>query len=372
MLITIIFSILLFFLSLIFFKPRKNDVFYVLFLSIYHYSYSYIFLLFTEDKINDSSNYFKWSSTVSYSDLSYTSTDFIIFLVKILGELKLSYHAIFMIFSLISGLAIIGMFSFYSKRYFYSSNFIINKYTIFLLPGLHFWTVAVGKDALCLFAFYLICSSKIKNSFRLALGLILLMLVRYHILIFLIMAFITYTFVASKYNFLSLSKGLRRLVVIVMSVPIFIFLYQYILTNIQKYSSNGFNDFTSFIENRSDAYAETGSGVVLASQPYIVKVFALLFGGVPWISLDLLSLVAMIEGCIIFFMIFYISNKIILRKNIFVLTNGNIKILLWFILIFSLIMPLVSSNLGLMVRMRVMLYFPLMFIFFHLQRTEYS
>lgn len=366
-----IYCLSLFFISLLFFRPRRSDVFFILFISIYHYCFSYLFLAFTKNQITDSSNYFKWAEIRSYDELSYTSTDLIIYLVKLIRELGLSYEDIFLTFSMVSGLSIIGMFVYLTKNSKTLTQGLLNRYTLFLLPGLHFWTVAIGKDALCLLAFYFICSSNFKrNSIKLILGLLLLLLVRYHILVFIIIGLVSHIFLTSNLKPFNISKGIVRLIASFLTVPLGVLVYRYTLSSIQKYSSTGFDGLTSFIDNRANVYADVGSGVLLANQPYVVKVFALVYGGIPWLSLDILSLFSMAEGSIISVLLYFsIKNFFLIRK----INNPELekpKLLFWFICVFILLMPLISSNLGLMVRMRVMLYLPLIYLYFQFKEQN--
>ncbi|MDC4261732.1 hypothetical protein NQ692_17920, partial [Acinetobacter baumannii] len=91
--------------------------------------------------------------------------------------------------------------------------------------------------------------------------------------------------------------------------------------------------------------------------PYILKMLAFVLGGLPWLSLDPLSLFSMAEGVIVIGILLY-SYYYLFTKDRF--NNSKQIFILIFIALFILFMPLISANLGIMVRMRVMLYIPIL------------
>lgn len=361
------FVLLCFILSIILFKPYKSKIPHIFILSLYHFGFAYIFLQFSKDQVNDSLNYYNWSYSRNLEDLSFMGTDFIIRIVKFVRYIGIEdYNIIFYLFSMISGLAIIGLFNFINKNF---NSIKVSRlkleYVFLLLPGLHFWTVAIGKDALTLLAIYLICVSIFFRKTGLFLGaIILLILVRYHIAILFLIGFLLHLLFSSKTRIFNLSTGIIRTIVLVISIPAAALVYSFALSSIQKYSSSGFEGFGDFIDNRTDAYSESGSGAILTGQPYFIKVLAMILGGIPWLSLDPLSIAAMFEGFIILILLFYALSKMRTYKKFYNTYSEPSAFLLWFVILFLLFMPLISGNLGLIVRMRVMLYFPIFCILY--------
>lgn len=350
-----------FYLSLVFFKFKASEVLNILFLVLYHFIFSYVFFEFSKDKTNDSYNYFLWAK--ENLDLEYQGTGVIIRIVEVLNSIGFdSYSSVFLVFTSISAIAIVGFYKLIYRNYF-SVKMKVVIFILLLIPGLHFWTVAIGKDSLTLLSMFLICYGvNNKNIIIAFLGAIIILFVRYHILGILIASLVLYFLFFSSYKPKNISKGIFKLIIIVISMPVAVVFFSGIMKNIQKYSSDGFTDINSFISNRQDAYADVGSGVLLSGQPYIVKVFALVFGGIPWLSIDLLSLFSMLEGIVILFTLYFSIS--LLYKNRY--QNSyfyNISIYFFiFIFIFLLFMPLISANLGIMARMRVIFYLPLFLI----------
>lgn len=363
-----------FFLALVIFKPSNNKLISVFVLNLYHFIFSIIFLDFSSDKVTDSSNYFNWA--LDGTDFGFFGTGFIVNFVSLLNHFGLSsYEIVFFIFSALSSLAIISIYLFLSKIIRESCShkkLSILLFLLFLLPGLHFWTVAIGKDVLTILSIVWVVFGVYQGNRKfLILGVLLALCIRPHIAAFLLLSFYFYQFFYTDWKPEKISKGLYRVVLIIISLPIFVGLSSFLLSYSQKYSTDGFNDFGDFVQNRQEAYSEVGSGAVLTAQPYIIKVLAFILGGLPWSnSQGLMGIFAMLEGVVIlsaFTYVLYLTifkfgfNKIgadaLFKRTVFMII---------FIICILLIMPVISSNLGLMVRLRVMMYLPLFMCLFSL------
>lgn len=366
------FLFLSFYLSILFFKFKISEVISIFSLVTYHFIFSYIFFEFSKDKTNDSYNYFLWAK--ESLELEYQGTGIIIRIIKLLNFIGFNdYSTIFLFFTSISAIAIVGFYKLIYRDY-YSLNMKIIIFILVLIPGLHFWTVAIGKDSLTLFSIFLVCYGANNRKFGISiLGSLIILFIRYHIFGILIGSLIIYLLFFSNYKPKVISKTVFRLIIIVVSSPVAVTFFYGLMKNIQKYSSDGFNDIGSFINNRQDAYSDVGSGVLLSGQPYIVKVFALIFGGIPWLSIDLLSLFSMLEGIVILVTLYFSLSLLYKNRhqnNYFYNVSFYFFI---FIFIFLLFMPLISANLGIMARMRVIFYLPLFLIFTNLtNRLELS
>lgn len=359
------FLYLSFYLSILFFKFKISEVVSIFFLVTYHFIFSYIFFEFSKDKTNDSYNYFLWAKE-SFA-LDYQGTGIIIRIVKLLNFIGFDdYSTVFLFFTSISAIAIVGFYKLIYRDY-YSLNMKIIIFILVLIPGLHFWTVSIGKDSLTLFSTFLVCYGVNNKKFVISiLGAIIILFVRYHIFGILAGSLIIYILFFSSYKPKKISRGMFRLIIVIITLPVAAIFFSGLMKNIQKYSSDGFSDIGSFINNRQDAYSDVGSGVLLSGQPYIVKVFALIFGGIPWLSIDLLSLFSMLEGIVILVTLYFSLSLLYKNRhqnNYFYNVSFYFFI---FIFIFLLFMPLISANLGIMARMRVIFYLPLFLIFTNL------
>lgn len=359
--------IITFFLALVIFKPSENKLMSVFSLNLYHFIFSIIFLNFSSDKVTDSRNYFDWA--LAGTDFGFFGTGFVVNFVSALNWLGLrEYEIVFFIFSALSSLAIISIYLFLSEIIRKSNShkkLSVFLFFIFLLPGFHFWTVSIGKDVLTILSIAWVVLGIYKGRQKyLLLGIFLALCIRPHVAAFLLLSFYFYQLFYLSWKPEKISNGLYRVALVIISLPIFVGLSSFLLSYSQKYSADGFENFGHFVQNRQEAYADVGSGAVLAAQPYIVKVMAFILGGVPWSnSQGLMGILAMLEGVVIFSALIYVLYLAFFKygsKKIGVDAQFKSTIfMIIFIFCILLIMPVISSNLGLMVRLRVMMYPPL-------------
>ncbi|MDO7473829.1 hypothetical protein Q5X58_16595 [Acinetobacter baumannii] len=347
-----------------YFIARKQSFSFLVisfFLNLYHYIFSLGFYFYSLGRPNDSLNYYIWG-TEQLENFPFSSgTGFLVHLVHFINYILNSYENVFLFFSMISSWVILSFFliiyNFYSKREISSNSFLFLTILLFI-PGLHFWTVAIGKDCLVLLFISLFLYAYIYKKIKLLVfSLVFLALIRIHIFAIVFLTFIMHEFIYGNFKLKKISMGVYRFVIFVLSIPSIFVLYQFLFSFIQKYSEDGFSDIGGFVENRNEAYSEEGSGLLLASQPYILKMLAFVLGGLPWLSLDPLSLFSMAEGVIVIGILLY-SYYYLFTKDRF--NNSKQIFILIFIALFILFMPLISANLGIMVRMRVMLYIPIL------------
>ena len=141
------------------------------------------FLYFSADRPNDSFNYYTWAL---HGDVppGVMGTGLIVLIVKFFLELGIKdYFSILLIFSGISAVGIVVLFNHLMGMI--QDGKAINRVVVFLfflIPGFHFWTVAIGKDALSIavISFGLVSFLNKKYGW-LALNLIALFLIRSHI-----------------------------------------------------------------------------------------------------------------------------------------------------------------------------------------------
>lgn len=356
---------LLTFLMFVFLVRRNSLDFFItsFFLNLYHFFFSLAFYFFAKDKPNDSMNYYNWSIN-SLDDFKFSSgTGFLVHFVNFLRVLLVDYQLIFLFFSMISSLVILFffkiIFDFKQKGYLSNKGFKFLTFLLFI-PGLHFWTVSIGKDCLILLFITIFLYAYYKKLFKLLIfSLLFLAFIRIHVFAILFIAFMLNEFFYGNYKFKNISMSVYRFIIILLAIPTVFLIYNVLFNIVQKYSADGFSDFGDFIENRSEVYSSEGSGLLLSSQPYIFKVLAFLLGGLPWLSLDVLSIFSMLEGLIIISVMAYLFFNLLIKKHE---KNSKQIFVLLFIVIFSLFMPIISANLGIMVRMRIMLYMPIYFV----------
>ncbi|WP_436863195.1 hypothetical protein [Acinetobacter haemolyticus] len=370
--ILLYFTFALFFFLLYYFFDRKKSGDFILiglFLTIFHFLFGYFNVLNSMEKVVDSVNYYNWGTTaaINYFEFSIGSS-FIVHLVNWLSAIFSSFEQMSVFFTGMSLLAFLKLLSLAYSEYYKGNVRHLDFFVILcflFLPGFHYWTVAIGKDSLIFVAIFMAFYGFYKrNILYIFLGCILMFFVRVHIFAIFILSLVFSEYFFAYLNFLNLKKKIYKFLLLSLSIPLSFGLFIFLFNYIQKYSADGFSDIDSFLDGRAEVYADLGSGAWLSVQPYPIKLFAFVFGGVPWISLDMLTIASMVEGAILFLMVAYVIYH--LRRGFY---NYNIRdkaivfSILFFVFSLVLFFSLINNNLGVMVRMKVMIYSPLLMLF---------
>ena len=353
-----------------FFSRLRNLEFLItgIFLSLYHFLIGYINTYSAKGRVIDTVNYYNWGTTssINYFEFSVGSS-FIVHLVSWLDYFLPTFE---IMSSFFCGLTLIVFLKMLELIYRGRINKKINNKNYFLLliflflPGFHYWTVSLGKDSLMLFSiFFAILGLYNKNFLLFFVSCLIMLFVRVHIFALFFISLFLCEFFFTRFNFFKLKKVVYKGILLGISFPFAIGMFIFLFNYIQRYSSEGFSNIDEFLDSRAEVYADLGSGAWLSVQPYPIKVFAFLFGGVPWLSFDTLTLFSMLEGLIVFFIGLSIFSTF--KKN-FKTYDIDYKAIMIFLTTFFFILvfffSLTNNNLGVMVRMKVMLYSPLIFL----------
>lgn len=277
-----------------------------------------------------------------------------------------SYLDLFFLFSLFGffGLSLLysALIGFCNRR-----ESVVLLWVVMFLPGLSFWTSAIGKDSLVFFALSLLVFSFLKKGrwfyFLASVSLILVFLVRPHIVMMLIFSFALASFFSSG---LSLSRKLTSLFLI---APIVVLLMPYVMEYV------GLNELSlesaeSYVETRQ-SYNQVGGGAVdLSSHGPVYAVFSYMFRPLFVDANGLLPLMASFENVVYLFMFSYAAHSILVRR-VSMPSAG------WFFLCSTIFLWLVlgvtTSNLGIALRQKLMIfpfYVSLFFLFLGLEKTD--
>lgn len=352
-------------------KPAGRDVLALFFLCFYHFAYVFAFYYMTEGEITDSSNYYNWA--VDGWQSGFVGTGFVVTIIQCLRWIGIDQYFLTMLF--FAGLSAFGIGAFYSicsrlrRQYFAKKIIGILLLLGLFIPGLHFWTVPVGKDSLILFFYGLILLFVFRGYYDVFVFMcvVFIFLIRPHIGFCILSVFFWYKYFCFS-QYMSVVKRITyRSLLMFFSLILAVAFYEGILEYSQKYSSNGFDNIFDFASSRLDIYSETNSGLSSSSFPYIARFFIFYLGGIPWDIHGILQLLSLIEGfvyilllllCLRYFLRFI--NKIMLNRNDNIQTYG--KVAFWFFIytiIVASILSYGSGNLGLIARQRVMIYLPL-------------
>lgn len=367
--------ILSIFFQFLLLRPSARDAAAIFLLCIYHFMYVFLFYGLTVNDITDSSNYYNWASDGWFG--GYFGTGFVVSLIQLIQWFGVDgYFLMMLLFAALSAFGVSAFYvaSLHSLKRVAPSDYLRGLLFLgLLIPGLHFWTAPIGKDSLILFSYGLMALSvsRVKGALYFLFGLMLVFLVRPHVGFCILMVFAAYKYFASSSH---ASAGLRlvyRLALIVGAVFFIFIFYGFILDYLQKYSVAGFDGLADFVSSRQDIYSDTGSGLSIASVPYIARYVLFFLGGIPWAVGGVFQLFSLIEGVVFLLLLFFaIRSLLALRaKSIFIndiVFHNNIRLvlcLILFVLLLSALLSYGSGNLGLMVRQRVMIYLPLLLSF---------
>lgn len=221
-------------------------------------------------------------------------------------------------------------------------------YATVFLPGLHFWSVAIGKDGLMIMAIALSvwCSIQIhKRVIWMALAVLLMVLIRPHIA-GIVMAAITGALLISK----QLSSRVR-LVLAPIAMIALIFVGGLAA---QRFGVTLDPDsFSNFVETQQGLGDRFGSGADLSSQPLPMKMIALLFRPLFVDAEGMMGWAASAENAILLSIFAYIAYNwrllLMLTKNVF-----YVPFCVIFASILIVLLSLVNYNIGLGQRQKMM------------------
>jgi hypothetical protein len=277
--------------------------------------------------------------------------DFIKFILYPLLKLGLSYLGCMVIFSFIGLLS----YNYLLKIAIHINNYSwSNWYYLLLLPNLHFWTNAVGKDSLIFYGIcgLIFCIYFKKKLIYYIIPILLIGFIRMHILAFILFAYILSKLVMQK----SMKISSRILVVIISAVIFFLFLP--LLK--ERVGLGEDSDISDRIEHMQNVNQIGGSSVNMSDSNFLIKWISYLFRPFFFEAHNFFALLASFENIVWVIMIGYIIFSL---KKMWFYMKGNT--FFWFCLtaIITVSVPsaYILTNFGIAVRQKMM-FFPFIFV----------
>jgi hypothetical protein len=238
---------------------------------------------------------------------------------------------------------------------------------LFFLPNLHFWSCAVGKDALLFFSIGIFVYGIMNATKRIALIVLSLLLsyfVRPHITLFMVISF-GFAYMTTK----SISL-FQRVLFSTMMIGIIVAIFPLVLkfAKIEEATIDGFNNFAS---NKASLLNKsyTDSAIDVSSYSYPVKIFTFLFRPFFFDINSIPSLLASIENMLLLLLTisFCRNHPLVSFKRAPFVIQG----LVYFLIIGTMAFSQSLGNLGIMIRMRNM-FLPglIIFLFWHFSFTN--
>lgn len=353
--------LLLYFIGIIFlhnkFSPKHNNLRKVsILMALTHLLMSVAFYFFLKNSEGDAKGYFKtvflynsWTDTTLLNGSGFV--EFCLYpFVKFMG---LSFFSANMIFSFVS---LIGFYKIFNVFCNFSKNLWTNWFYVFLLPSMHFWTGAIGKDALIFYAisslFYNIL--KKKGIVYYLLPFLIIALVRFYIFTFIGLG------VAIALIFLNKNIKISTKIFFTAAVAaISTILLPYFFKTIAVDGFSGIEKQKDFV---SRANMSGGGSLDLSDSNLIVKWFSYIFRPFIFEARNAQMVLSAVEN-LVWIVMFYFIFLGIKRKSI---PNAR-KSLYWisFVCIFTLTLPsaYILSNLGIAARQKIMIVPFLLFLF---------
>ena len=220
-------------------------------------------------------------------------------------------------------------------------------YVMLFLPGLHFWSVAIGKDGPIMMAVVLAAWSVMKLPQRAIwyiVALAIMVLIRPHI------AAIS---VVGLGVALALGKQLRPSTKIMLA-PVALVAFVLVVGRVQeRFGVEDFDTFTTFVDRQQQFNETMGGGVDLQSQPFPMKLFALLFRPLFFEARGVSETVAGFENVALMVIFGYIIFhwKTLLRL---VLSVSHVAYCATYSGILIILLAMVNYNIGLGQRQKMM------------------
>ena len=340
-------------------RPSQGRAIFAIVLLLMHLGASLAYYLYSQTAWADAIGYYYDPEGLRFTDFRLGT----ILLVKLIASMKTimggSYLDYFLLFQAFGAWGILLMF-----RVFQEIHDKLNlkpsqlSYLLLLVPGLHFWTSAIGKDAPVFLGISLAVWAAMRLQSRIVpfgLGIVLLILLRPHIALVAMIAVAISTFFDRR------SNNLAKAGLLVLALAGSAYVATMVLSTF-KVDVTSANSLTDFFAAKDRSFRAIEGNANLVNAPYYVKLFSLLFRPMFVDANGVFGLVASLENVALI--------------GIFISLATRARLLIWaarnyffvrFSLIFSvtliLLLAAVYYNVGLGLRQKVMIYPSLLSLF---------
>ena len=277
------------------------------------------------------------------------ATSSIYFICSLLVHLfGLHYFGCFIIFSIIG---LIGWTLILEVALDLIKPFRTSRWTyLLLLPQLHFWTCAIGKDSVCFLLISLIIYAwHFKRPLWLMLlAIVPLAIIRVHVAGVVAVAFLLAALLSKRRY-----KLFTKAFIMAVSVVGLIFAFDRFL---ETTNSENVLEVASYAESFTETYSDTGSFVDLSHSPIIVKMGAYLFRPLFFDARNVLTLEASVENLFWLAFVFTMLALLFKRKKRFSIDWGQLGFPLLSALLLLVGLSYGLSNLGIAMRQKTMIF----------------
>lgn len=227
------------------------------------------------------------------------------------------------------------------------------------LPGLHFWTVSVGKDGLVFLGLVVVLWGLIRSARRwpwMLAGWLLVFAIRPHIA-----AFVLVALVAAVLSSREVGSRLKLLVVGVATFGAVVFVP--ILMRYLKIPTFSFAALSRFFADRCADFQASATTLDVSDYSFLLKVFTFHFRPLFFDAPGVMGLIVSVENVALLCMTLFLFRTTFI--DLFRYSTNNLVYLfcLYFWLIATVPFVLTIANLGLAIRQKLM-FFPFLFVLF--------
>lgn len=326
-------------------------------LYLWHSVFCLYYAYFALNNTADAAGYFRRSLSLDVAPA--LGTRGVDFFTSIFTQfLGFSYLGAFLVFNIIGAFGVLAVLAAIRETTRDKTSKVrIIAGLICFAPGINFWTVAIGKDAISMLGTGLICWAAIDSRKRwlfIPIGALCYFLVRPHVVPVIITAFF---FSLLIYSRISIVKKIA--IAAVLAAPA-LFSIQLAMSAIGLNDSSQFDGVGDLIEYRQSVNMEGGSSVDISNMIFPVQMFFYAFMPLFVGAGGFLGLIASIENA--FLMMIVVMSVPGIRRRPSTL-QPQVK---WFYLMFTLalwvIFAMTTANTGLALRQKWM-FMPMMLMF---------
>lgn len=281
-------------------------------------------------------------------DLQFATSSIYFICFPLVHLFGLHYFGSFIIFSIIG---LIGWTLILEVALDLIKPFRTSRWTyLLLLPQLHFWTCAIGKDSVCFLLISLIIYAwHFKRPLWLMLlAIVPLAIIRVHVAGVVAVAFLLAALLSKRrYNLFT------KAFIMAVSVVGLVFAFDRFL---ETTNSENVLEVASYAESFTETYSDTGSFVDLSNSPIIVKMGAYLFRPLFFDARNVLTLEASVENLLWIAFVFTMLALLFKRKKRFSIDWGQLGFPLLSALFLLVGLSYGLSNLGIAMRQKTMIF----------------
>ncbi len=334
------------------FSGRKDasSMIYYLLIALYHIAFSLIFYSQTLDVRGDANDYYDYGSM--FTSAMPISTELITriayFLREDFGATYLDEFLVFQLFGLIGIILILKTLATVGSGISGAQKaiFVIIAFS----PGLHIWSVSIGKDGLLLMSLGLICNglSGIRiNRYYVFFGLLIAFWVRPHVGIFYLFSVIVSVLVLSAH----VAVGVRAIAIIAgLAAMVFGAVFAADWLGIGDLSQE---NVSGILDRAQAGNATAGSAIDIENLIFPLRLAAFLFLPLFFDSTNLNSLVLSVDNAILLSLFVYCIYNM---KQIWIMSRHRKVVSFGFVAfpILTAFLSIGASNVGLAARQKMM------------------